>query len=56
MCLFAEQGLDLRKYMTAEDATGLQEALVSMLENKEATHWLDKGMTGATKHLAMLGG
>lgn len=56
LCLFAEQGLDLRSYMQAEDVTGLQSALVALLENKEASHWLQDGYTGATKHLAMLGG
>lgn len=56
LCLFAEQGLDLRQYMTAEDVEGLQSALARMLQNKEASHWLDKGITGATTHLAMLGG
>jgi len=56
LCLFAEQGIDLRSYMTAGDVEGLQQALVSNLETKSVSHWLQDGKTGATQHLAMLGG
>lgn len=56
LCLFAEQGLDIRPYLKARDELALQGALQHMLLNKEATHWLQEGYTGATKHLAMLGG
>jgi cyclic pyranopterin phosphate synthase len=33
---------------------GIDKAIA--LGDKEATHWLQDGFTGATKHLAMLGG
>ena len=56
LCLFAEQGIDLRQYMNSGDVAGLKQALVELLGQKEASHWLDEGFTGATKHLAMLGG
>lgn len=56
LCLFAEQGIDLRGYLTAGDITGLQDAISDSLRNKADSHWLDQGKTGATKHLAMLGG
>ncbi|MFT4994085.1 MAG: cyclic pyranopterin phosphate synthase [Paraglaciecola sp.] len=56
LCLFAEQGLDLRQIIKSGDEQELQQALISMLGNKDATHWLQEGYTGATKHLAMLGG
>ncbi|XOV77640.1 MAG: GTP 3',8-cyclase MoaA [Aestuariibacter sp.] len=56
LCLFAEQGLDLRPYMQEQDAAALQQQLQTLLQNKQATHWLNDGYTGATKHLAMLGG
>lgn len=56
LCLFAEQGLDLRPYLTAGNVEGLQAKLVDLLQSKAASHWLDQGFTGATKHLAMLGG
>lgn len=56
LCLFAEQGLDLRAFMQAGDVVGLQHRLVELLNNKQSSHWLNEGLTGATKHLAMLGG
>jgi cyclic pyranopterin phosphate synthase len=56
LCLFAEQGIDLRPAMQSQDSTLLQEQLISLLEDKQASHWLQDGYTGATKHLAMLGG
>ena len=56
LCLFAEQGIDLRDYLKRQDVAGLKNELVSLLSDKEATHWLQDGYTGATKHLAMLGG
>lgn len=56
LCLFAEQGLDLRETIHSGDIRRLQHRLVELLGNKEATHWLQEGFTGATKHLAMLGG
>lgn len=56
LCLFAEQGLDLRSFLQSQDQQALQRQLVTLLGDKEATHWLQEGFTGATKHLAMLGG
>jgi cyclic pyranopterin phosphate synthase len=56
LCLFADQGLDIRPFLQSNDEVGLQRELVNLLGNKEATHWLQDGYTGATKHLAMLGG
>ncbi|MBE1300739.1 MAG: GTP 3',8-cyclase MoaA [Alteromonadaceae bacterium] len=56
LCLFAEQGLDLREYLRCNDVQGLQLQLQKLLGQKEATHWLHEGYTGATTHLAMLGG
>ncbi len=56
LCLFAEQGLDLRALIHAGDELALQQKLTELLTNKEATHWLQEGYTGATTHLAMLGG
>ena len=56
LCLFAEQGLDLRELISKGDEVALQHKLVELLGNKQATHWLQDGYSGATKHLAMLGG
>jgi len=56
LCLFSEAGIDLRQYMQNDDHHALQDALVSHLSTKKATHLLHEGNTGATQHLAMLGG
>lgn len=56
LCLFADQGLDIRPTLQPENTNELQTKLIELLGNKEATHWLQDGYTGATKHLAMLGG
>ena len=56
LCLFADQGLDIRPALQSADSSELQTKLIDLLGDKEATHWLQDGFTGATKHLAMLGG
>lgn len=56
LCLFSDKGLDIRPALQANDDQLLQQQLVSLLGDKEATHWLQDGYTGGTKHLAMLGG
>lgn len=56
LCLFAEQGLDIRPFLQDEDGKELITQLEYLLGDKQASHWLDKGLTGATTHLAMLGG
>lgn len=56
LCLFAEQGLDLREYLQEDDTQPLQRHIEHMLTDKSATHMLHEGFTGATKHLSILGG
>ncbi|GAC14556.1 GTP 3',8-cyclase MoaA [Aliiglaciecola lipolytica] len=56
LCLFADKGLDIRPLLQDTDTHLLQQQLKHLLGDKEASHWLDQGFTGATKHLAMLGG
>jgi cyclic pyranopterin phosphate synthase len=56
LCLFADQGLDIRPALQSADSNELQAQLITLLGDKQATHWLQDGFTGATKHLAMLGG
>ncbi len=57
LCLFTEAGIELRDLLGAEDQ---QEALVARLHaalgQKEATHYLQDGNSGATPHLASIGG
>lgn len=56
LCLFAEKGLSLRPELATHDVVAVQQRLQALLGDKHATHYLDKGYTGATQHLAMLGG
>ena len=56
LCLFAEQGLSLRPQLSSGDVDAVQHRLMDLLGDKHATHYLDEGYTGATQHLAMLGG
>ena len=54
LCLFAEQGEDLMPWIDKPDELAAQ--VQRMLGHKSATHYLHDGFSGATKHLAMLGG
>lgn len=60
LCLFAEKGIELRALIQQSIKEDQPSLLVSeiqaLLGHKEASHYLDKGFTGATQHLAMLGG
>lgn len=56
LCLFAEQGIDLRPYLTEDGVDQTCDALLAAMTNKVVGHELAKNFTGATTHLAMLGG
>ena len=56
LCLFGEEGLSLREQLQSDDIEPLQAQILSLLGDKKATHFLHEKLTGATKHLAMLGG
>ncbi|TMM47879.1 GTP 3',8-cyclase MoaA [Colwellia ponticola] len=56
LCLFGDEGLSLREELQSDDSAPLQAKIVSLLGDKKATHFLHEKLTGATKHLAMLGG
>lgn len=56
LCLFADNGLSLREELASGDVAQVEQRLINLLGDKHATHYLDEGFTGATKHLAMLGG
>ena len=55
LCLFGESGHDLRSYLNEGEAP-LSAQLDKLLGLKEAQHDLSNHQTGATRHLAMLGG
>jgi len=56
LCLFAEQGLSLRDFLQTDDIEPLRQYIQSTMGDKKATHFLQDRLTGATKHLSMLGG
>lgn len=57
LCLFSDYGIDLRQYLQSDDdIEALINQIQSLLGDKKATHFLHDGLTGGTKHLAMLGG
>jgi len=56
LCLFGEEGLSLREQLQSDDIEPLQAKILGLLGDKKATHYLHEKLTGATKHLAMLGG
>ena len=56
LCLFAEQGIPLRQHLTEQNVETCIKALKDAMFDKKATHELQQGFTGATTHLAMLGG
>ncbi|MFC4701230.1 GTP 3',8-cyclase MoaA [Glaciecola siphonariae] len=56
LCLFSQHGLSIRDTLSSGDIEGTCEALRAHLSLKTASHELQKGFTGATKQLAMLGG
>lgn len=56
LCLFASEGHDVRDYCRRGDVDGLEARLVELVAGKQASHALHQQQTGATRHLAMLGG
>ncbi|WP_345547997.1 GTP 3',8-cyclase MoaA [Microbulbifer aestuariivivens] len=56
LCLFAEQGVDLRAAIAAGDHLALAEKIREAVCGKNASHQLQDGFTGGTRNLSMLGG
>jgi cyclic pyranopterin phosphate synthase len=56
LCLFGDEGLSLREELQSDDINPLQAKILGLVGDKKATHFLHEKLTGATKHLAMLGG
>ncbi|MCC2615056.1 GTP 3',8-cyclase MoaA [Aestuariibacter halophilus] len=56
LCLFAEEGLDIRASLTAGDVDATCQVVERLVAGKIAGHGLAQGFTGATRQLAMLGG
>lgn len=56
LCLFSENGIDMRHLLADGNVDDVTNFLQNVLGQKHETHFLHEGKTGATKHLAMLGG
>lgn len=57
LCLFGQGGYDLRPYLQSDDQVEeLKEKIMSLMSFKRTSHFLDQGDTGATPHLASIGG
>ncbi len=56
LCLFSEEGISMRALLQDGDVAAVQAFLRSALGSKHESHFLHDGNTGATRHLAMLGG
>ncbi len=56
LCLFADEGKDLRHYLQAGDSVGLSDYLRSSIHEKLPKHYLQEQQTGATQYFSMLGG
>lgn len=56
LCLFAEEGYDIRWGLSDERKHELASHIQALMPYKKPTHLLQEHKTGATTHLAMLGG
>jgi cyclic pyranopterin phosphate synthase len=57
LCLFGEEGVDLRDLLVdASQKEALKERITLALNDKKESHYLQSGNTGATPHLASIGG
>ncbi|MFV0478254.1 MAG: GTP 3',8-cyclase MoaA [Parahaliea sp.] len=56
LCLFADTGFDIRSHLRSGDIDATCEAIMALMPDKKASHFLTEGFTGATRQLAMLGG
>ncbi|MCL1125089.1 GTP 3',8-cyclase MoaA [Shewanella surugensis] len=56
LCLFGEEGIDLRPQLRNGDLIGTSEAIEAALFDKNKAHQLSQRIVGQTRHLAMLGG
>lgn len=56
LCLFGDEGIDLRYLLRDGDVQGCCEAIQAALMTKNNSHQLEQRLVGKTRHLAMLGG
>lgn len=56
LCLFGDGGIDLRPHLADDDSTALIGRIRTLVATKAPTHRLHEGQSGATPHLASIGG
>jgi cyclic pyranopterin phosphate synthase len=57
LCLFGNRGASLRHLLQQdEQKPALQQRIIDLLQYKRSSHFLAAGDTGATLHLASVGG
>lgn len=57
LCLFTDQGLDVRPWMQPDvNSVELQARLQALLKHKAPSHLLHEGNTGGTQNLSIIGG
>lgn len=56
LCLFGDGGIDLRPHLANEDPTALIGRIRTLVAAKAPAHRLHEGQSGATPHLASIGG
>lgn len=57
LCLFGEAGYSLRHLLRSDDQQEeLQNTIMDLMNHKKSTHFLHLNQTGATPHLASIGG
>lgn len=56
LCLFSEDGRDLRSFLQTANAAQLTEFLRTSIYDKLPKHYLQQQQTGATRNFSMLGG
>ncbi|NTS76209.1 GTP 3',8-cyclase MoaA [Catenovulum sp. SM1970] len=56
LCLFTEQGVDLRPALLNQDIAETKTRLVAAMDDKVASHFLTEHKTGVNKHFASIGG
>ncbi|KUO55736.1 MAG: hypothetical protein APF78_05910 [Sphingomonadales bacterium BRH_c3] len=56
LCLFGDGGIDLRPILQEGDQSALTNRICALVSTKAPAHRLHEGNSGATPHLASIGG
>lgn len=56
LCLFAEQGIDIRPYLQSDDSAPFIQAVSEHVQGKSVSHFLQEHKSGAMANLSQIGG